>query len=116
MNTDKQTSEVIADVLVRFREHDQYGSREKAIKAFAKRCPALSARECQAIFDFHSNLLEATIDATRKPMTTRGYLWVKQTAYYWDAMLADLKCKFPTEEEDVLTTYLNWVIFWHILK
>jgi hypothetical protein len=51
----EQIIEVVYDVIIRFCEHEQYGSELKAIQALSRRLDSLSITKCTKLFNFHRN-------------------------------------------------------------
>jgi hypothetical protein len=114
--TDQSVSAVVSDVVIRFSEHDQYGTVEKAVKALSRRLGSLTFEECTELFRFHRNLLAKTIEAVKSaPKKHLG-----KCADIKDIDLPFLNTylreAFPGHDDAILMTYVNWVIFWHYLK
>ncbi len=116
MRVDEKTSEAILDVIVRLRDHDQYGSREKALRAFRRRCPLLSDKRSERTFDFHDALRTETIEIVKSLPLPRSKSPDFGMEEMFDASLAELKRRHPSETRSVLSAFINWVIFWHVLK
>ncbi len=130
MNLDEKIVEVVSDVLVRFREHDQYRDRAKALRAHIRRCPSLKPDESEAIFDYYDRLLAETILAADRFRNDayRSFdmkAWTRMspeqqiritTESAWSAITEQLRTRFPKFSKATLETFVNWVIFWHILK
>jgi hypothetical protein len=114
--TDPSVSAVVSDVVIRFSEHDQYGTVEKAVKALSRRLRSLSFQECTELFRFHRHLLAETIGAVKSaPKTHLGkYADIKDIDLPF--LNTYLREAFPGHDDSILMTYVNWVIFWHYLK
>ncbi len=115
MKLDDKTSEVIGDVIVRFREHEQYKGRQGAVRAFAKRCPDLSKDKADEIFDFYDSLHHATVQAAKDAPPMSGNT-DKDLEVLFNSILGKLHLKFPHQDDVTLSSFVNWVIYWHILR
>jgi hypothetical protein len=100
---------------VRFREHEQYKGRQGAVRAFAKRCPELSKEKTDAIFDFYDSLHQATVEAAKDALPLRGTTDEDLKALF-DSIINKLHLKFPHQDNSTLSSFINWVIYWHILR
>jgi len=110
--------DVASDVVVRFREHDQYGSWEKAVKAFKRRVPGYDDAIYEFVLRFFCDLLDQTIPIvgqTRLPLAFQ--LSHKESKQEYEAAVSLMKQRYPTVRDRVLlSTFINWVNFWHYLK
>ncbi len=117
MRVDVRTRETILDVIVRLREHDQYGeSRERALKAFRRRCPDLSAKRSERVFDFFDALHAETIEVVRALPPLKSKSVHETVAQLFEAALVELRRRRPHETRRVLATFVNWVVYWHVLR
>jgi len=115
MKLDDKASEVICDIIVRFREHEQYKGRQGAVRAFVKRCPELPADKADEIFDFYDSLHHATVQAAKNAPPMRGSTDENMEALF-NSILGRLHLKFPHQDDVTLSAFVNWVIYWHILR
>jgi hypothetical protein len=115
-NINQDIIDIVSDVVVRFHEHDQYGTKEKAITALSKRIKTLSIQECTELFNTYQIILIKTIEAIIKsPKRNTGkYAGINDI----DMIFVNeyLKNELPNQNITELKTFINWVIFWHYLK
>ena len=108
--------EVITDVIVRFREHEQYKDKQKAIKAFAKRCPSLSDEKLNETFDLYDSIHKATVQAAKAAPPIAGKDIGEGMKVIFYNIQEQLRLQFPDHDDSILSTFINWVIYWHILR
>jgi hypothetical protein len=115
---DEKVLEVLSDVVIRFREHEQYGSRNQALKALSVRCSKLKTTISPETFDYLVSLLDATAELMRDPSlrkAAQGNLAQPEDIDF-DRLISSLKRKFPDCPDAVLPSFYNWTLFWHYLK
>jgi len=119
-NQTNEIAEAFADVAVRFREHEQYGSKQLALKALKRRCPGLPSTECESAFDFYLTLLDATIQVlaeyVKSPQFSPHGHMAGPSDIDYQAIVAMLRLRVPGDTPAPLDTFINWVLFWHYLK
>ncbi len=123
--------EVISDIVVRFKEHGQYGTKTKAIKAFLKRAPGYSENEYTKYFDFFSELHERTVEILKesipfiKTIKYKRYKSPEKSLNAWSegpgkllysSMQSKLEPIYPKTSKKVIASFIDWVIFWYYLK
>ena len=116
---DPENRAAASDVIIRFREHGQYGNDEaRALKALARRIPGQSNEAYAAVLQFLSALLQETIAAVRESPRMRqpGQKYAHLSDVDTNDVLARLKRKFPDYESETLGIFIEWVIYWHYLR
>ena len=107
----------IFDVVVRFREHGQYGSQERAVAALRRRAPGHADEVYPAAFNAYLALLERTIAVVREsPLVRHNRLPVTDDAA---AALREVAERLRAEAGGSGVrpgTFVEWVYFWHCLK
>jgi hypothetical protein len=116
--SDPKINEIVTDVVVRYREHEQYGSQEKAIKAIIRRYPGLSSESASEAFGCYLALLDATIvliENSGVRSASKGK-FASPDDINFEEIVLKLKNQFPEYPTEILTSFINWVIVWHYLK
>lgn len=111
--------DVCRDVTVRYKAHDNYGSRKKALKAFERRAPGFDTKEYAQVFDAACAIYEQAVEAIQRfPSETRH-----KKKRYAQAEDIDIEKALPYLDQtlpgyalSLKRQLLNWVIFWHYLK
>lgn len=112
--------DVVLDVVVRFREHRAYGTREKAVRALRRRHPGLAVDEYDALFERHLAILDATVAAVRsyvarvKPISGTGF--AEFTDIDPESVLGEVRAAFPDESQESIELFYEWVVYWHYLR
>lgn len=111
--------QVAFDVARRFKDLDQYGSEEKALKALRCRCSGFTTKQCQNALAKALDLLEVARDVVPSNLTTifdiENTPALKGTPYF--AHLDDeMKLRCPGFRVSTLRAALGWTLFWHHLK
>jgi len=113
------------EVVVRFKAHDTYGSREKAIKALSRRAPGFRNSFYERTFDALACVYDRAVRLVEQPgaktwkdkkarMKKSKYSEYEDIDFNWCMKkLSEVK---PGTSRKVKASILNWVIFWHYLK
>ncbi len=115
VRTTPTTRDVLGDVAVRFREHDQYGTEQRAAQAIARRLK-LPLNQAQRLLAKHLAILDTTIriiDAA--PKVARGRV-ASPEDLDWDDVRRRLRSALPDVARLDREAYIGWVVFWHYLK
>ena len=100
----------ISDVIVRFCAHEQYGSKDKAIKALSKRVDN-DLINCRNLFEKHILIYNKTVDLVVKK--------IPNSSKYNDLVFQEIKdeiCKMINCSMEEAGAYINWCYFYFILK
>jgi hypothetical protein len=116
---DPKLLEIAGDVVVRFKEHDQYKGEAGALKALKRRAPGFSDDDCRAAFDLMSRVLDRAIDAIGRHRVHRPdkkSRFSEPEDIDQDACMRELETIEPGVATGEKWGMLNWAIFWHYLK
>ena len=116
---DARLRDTASDVVIRLREHGEYGKDEaKALKALARRLPDQSSEACEKIFRLMSDLLADTIAAVgRAPLPKKPkQKWADPSDIDAEFVLSHLRSRFPDYRDEILKTFVGWVTYWHYLR
>ena len=116
---DPKLLDIASDVVVRFKEHDQYKGEAGALKALKRRAPAFSDDDYRAAFDLMSRILDRAIDAIPRHHVHRPdkkSQFSESEDIDFDACMQELETIEPGVGTPTKWQLLNWAIFWHYLK
>lgn len=113
-------TEILSDVVTRFKAHDSCKSKEDALKALISRTEGISRAD-------NSNNLEEAIsvyDKIVELITSGNYIDTSNNKtglsspddIQFDSYLKEVKNCFPKSDDKLIIVFINWVIFWHYLK
>lgn len=116
---DPKLLEIAGDVVVRFKEHDQYKGEAGALKAMKRRAPEFSDDDCRAAFDLMSRVLDRAVEAIGRHRVDRPdkkSRFAEPEDIDFDACMQELETIEPGVGTSQKGSLLNWAIFWHYLK
>lgn len=116
---DEHLLHICADVVMRYRAHDSYGSDAAALRALRRRAPGYTDEQYRTCFDLLCQVYDRAVEATgRHRFSDEG----KPTRYAQPedidipSCMAELEEIEPGVASSQKQTILNWVIFWHYLR
>jgi len=119
---DAELNEVVADIVIRFLEHDQYGSARKAIAALRRRVPGYAPAVYEKLFHAHLLLLKRTIEVARPSRLARisplsSDYDSNELERVFDEIQQGIAEIYPERPASLdLDRYISWVHVWHHLK
>lgn len=119
---DSELMDTAGDVVIRFCEHDMYGSEKKAIAALRRRAPGYAPAVYEIVFNAMVRLLKTTIEVARPTQlanispVSEDYDELEHQRVFAEIQQG-IRERFSDHPENLqLTRFINWVHFWHHLK
>ncbi len=110
--------DIAQDVVVRWKDHGQYGPRKDAVAALRRRAD-VPVEEAERLFDLVAAAHEAAVRAVPCHVRRRR-LKVHPFASARDidqaACRADVMAAVPDLPEAVCDSLLGWVVYWHWMR
>lgn len=107
------------DVVRRYRDFGDYGSKENACKAISRRCKGFSIKQCKNAFDKAALLYEAAeriVSANLKTIYEIEQRRGSNFIIHYELFQNEIRGQCPGFKLSTYRTALGWVLFWHHLK
>ncbi len=110
--------QVAVDVVIRWKDHGNYGSRQRAAAALQPRA-SVPNHEAERLLDLVSTAHEAAVRAVplhARPRRVRLHPFASAADIDKEACKADISGAVPDLPEAVSDAVLDWVIYWHWMR
>lgn len=117
--SDPKLLDIACDVTIRFKGHDSYGSRQKAIAALRRRAPGYHADEYATVLEFLCEIYDLAVEIIPRHVQSRPEK-MSRVAEFDDIDYAACYRKLNTLQPGQATAekkwILNWTIYWSYLR
>ena len=114
-----QLLDVAFDVVRRYRDFDEYGSKEKACNALRRRCRGFNQRQYQnafdkamQLFDLAKNIVGDNIEVIYEMEQTPKF----EIITHFEPFYSEMKKQCSGFKTSTYGRALGWILFWHHLK
>lgn len=107
------------DVVRRYRDFGEYGSKENACKALNRRCKGFSIKQCTNAFDKATLLYEAAERIVSANLNTIYEIEQRprfNLIIHYELFQNEIREQCPGFKLSTYRTALGWILFWQHLK